>query len=106
MFTDLVGFSALVQEDEALALRTVEDTSNLLRPVIVAYGGREVKALGDGFLVEFDSALDATECAIVLPMCPRPIKPIFVPSLASSRLDIAPPYLERDQTGESVGPDS
>lgn len=64
MFTDLVDFSALAQEDEALALRTVEEFSNLLRPLFTAHGGREVKTLGDGFLVEFDSALDATECAI------------------------------------------
>jgi tetratricopeptide (TPR) repeat protein len=64
MFTDLVDFSALAQQDEALALRTVEEISNLLRPLFTDHGGREVKALGDGFLVEFDSALDATECAI------------------------------------------
>ena len=64
MFIDLVDFSALAQQDEALALRTVEEFSNLLRPLFTVHGGREVKALGDGFLVEFNSALDATECAI------------------------------------------
>jgi len=64
MFTDLVDFSALAQQDEALALRTVDEISSLLRPLFAAHDGREVKALGDGFLVEFDSALDATECSI------------------------------------------
>ncbi len=64
MFTDLVDYSALAQQDEALALRTVEEVSSLLRPLFTTHGGREVKSLGDGFLVEFDSALDATECAI------------------------------------------
>ncbi len=66
MFTDLVAFSALAQQDEALALRTVEEISALLRPLFTAHGGREVKGLGDGFLVEFGSALDATECAIAI----------------------------------------
>lgn len=66
MFTDLVDFSALAQQDEALALRTVEEISTLLRPLFTVHSGREVKALGDGFLVEFNSALDAAECAIAI----------------------------------------
>ena len=64
MFTDMVGFSALTQQDERLALQTVDEYQRLLRPLFGQHRGREVKALGDGFLVDFDSALDATECAI------------------------------------------
>jgi eukaryotic-like serine/threonine-protein kinase len=64
MFTDMVDFSALAQHDESLALRTVGEYQRLLRPVFSGHNGREVKALGDGFMVEFGSALDATECAI------------------------------------------
>ncbi|MFZ0829865.1 MAG: AAA family ATPase, partial [Thermoplasmata archaeon] len=66
MFTDMVGFSALAQQDERLALRTVEEYQRLLRPIFERHHGREVKALGDGFMVDFDSALDATECAIAI----------------------------------------
>ncbi|MGC2289423.1 MAG: AAA family ATPase [Thermoplasmata archaeon] len=64
MFIDMVGFSALAQRDERQALQTVDEFQRLLRPLFPQHRGREVKTLGDGFLVEFDSALDATECAI------------------------------------------
>ena len=64
MFTDLVGFTASAQADEAAALARVQEQASVLRPLFGSYGGREIKSTGDGFLVEFDSALQATECAI------------------------------------------
>ncbi len=64
MFTDMVGFSALTQRDEPLALKQVDEQRRLVRPVLVRFGGQEVKTMGDGSLVVFDSALDATECAV------------------------------------------
>jgi len=64
MFTDMVGYSALAQRDEPLALRLLETQRALVRPVLQSHGGREVNRMGDGFLVEFPSALQALECAI------------------------------------------
>jgi len=64
MFTDTVGFSSLAQTDESGALRLLSEQQGLVRPVIARYGGHEIKSTGDGFLVEFVSALRATECAI------------------------------------------
>jgi class 3 adenylate cyclase/tetratricopeptide (TPR) repeat protein len=64
MFTDMVGFSALTQQDEPLALRLMEEQRKIVRPVIGRFAGKEVKTMGDGALVVFDSALDATECAV------------------------------------------
>ncbi len=64
MFTDMVGFSALTQHDEPLALTLMEEHRGIVRPVFVRFAGREVKTMGDGALVVFDSALDATECAV------------------------------------------
>jgi class 3 adenylate cyclase/tetratricopeptide (TPR) repeat protein len=64
MFTDIVGFSALTQRDEPAALRLLEEHRGILRPMFPRFGGREVKTIGDAFLVEFGSALEATECAI------------------------------------------
>ena len=66
MFTDVVGFSALTQQNEPLALRLLDEHRNILRPIFVLHEGREVKTLGDGFLVEFESALEATKCAVAL----------------------------------------
>jgi len=54
----------LAQADEALALRLREEHEEIVRPLLAAHEGREVKSTGDGFLAEFSSALRAVQCAI------------------------------------------
>lgn len=64
MFTDMVGYSALAQRNEELALELLEEHRRVLQPLFSGSGGRVIDTMGDGFLVEFPSALAAVRCAI------------------------------------------
>src|SRR6266704_6900505 len=64
MFTDMVGYSALAQRDDKIALELLEEHRRLLRELFPQFHGTEIKTIGDAFLVEFGSALEAAQCAI------------------------------------------
>jgi adenylate cyclase len=61
---DAVGYSRLMQEDEASTISALEDSKELMSSLIQQYGGRVVDAPGDNLLAEFGSVVDATECAV------------------------------------------
>src|SRR5437899_8052497 len=64
VFTDMVDYSALAQRDQALALELLEEHRQIIRSLFHRFNGTEIKTIGDAFLVEFHSALEAAQCAI------------------------------------------
>jgi adenylate cyclase len=62
---DIVGFSGLMEADEAgTLLRLKANRQAIFDPMVAAHGGRIVKLMGDGALVEFASVVDAVDCAL------------------------------------------
>ncbi|MCP5076254.1 MAG: hypothetical protein GY947_23530 [Rhodobacteraceae bacterium] len=64
---DVVGYSTLMNEDEAGTLAALKaHRADLFDPETAKRGGRIVKLMGDGVLVEFPSVVDAVECALAI----------------------------------------
>jgi adenylate cyclase len=64
---DVVGYSRLVERDEARTLGRLKDhRKNLIEPLIAEHQGRIVKLMGDGALCEFGSIVDAVACALAI----------------------------------------
>ena len=64
---DVVGFSRLVAaNEEATLARLKAARAELIDPAIAEHRGRLFKTTGDGFLVEFASAVDAVRCAVAI----------------------------------------
>ncbi len=62
MFSDVVGYTAIMGRDEQQALRALEDHRELLRLLLQKFNGRMVGEIGDGTLTSFHSAIDAVNC--------------------------------------------
>jgi len=63
MFSDVVGYTAMMGRDEQLALRALEAHRDLLRLLLPKFNGRIAGEIGDGTLTSFQSAVDAVNCA-------------------------------------------
>jgi TolB-like protein/class 3 adenylate cyclase len=63
---DVVGYSRLMGEDEAGTAKAVRERREAATPIVREFGGRLVKTMGDGILLEFPSVVAAVECAIAI----------------------------------------
>jgi hypothetical protein len=66
MAIDVVGYSRLMSEDEAGTAFSVREHRDAARPIVTGFGGRIVKTMGDGLLLEFPSVVAALECAVAI----------------------------------------
>ena len=65
LLADVVGYSRLMSVDEeGTHLRLTDYVKILIEPAVAEHRGRLVRSMGDGMLVEFDSALDAVRCGV------------------------------------------
>jgi adenylate cyclase len=66
MFTDIVGFTALMADNESEALSLLKEFRKTLRSAISRFGGKWLETAGDGVLASFASAIDAVNCALLI----------------------------------------
>ena len=66
MFTDMVGYTALIQADERLGVESRERYWNVLERGHEAFEGRIVQRLGDGSMSMFPSSLAGVQAAVAM----------------------------------------
>src|SRR4026207_886181 len=66
MFTDIVGYTALMGKDEQKAFELLDKNRQVQKPIIEQYNGRFIKELGDGILSSFPTVSDALFTAITI----------------------------------------
>ncbi len=66
MFTDIVGYTALMGESEEKGHRVRARQGQVLRPLVEQYGGEWVQHVGDETLSSFPSAVDGVNCALAI----------------------------------------
>lgn len=64
MFTDIVGYTALMGKDEENTLRILNKNRELQKPIIEEFNGRWIKELGDGVMASFSTVSDCVKAAI------------------------------------------
>ncbi len=64
MFTDIVGYTALMGHDEEKAFVILNKNRALQKPIIEQYNGKWIKELGDGVMASFNTVSDAVNAAI------------------------------------------
>jgi len=71
MFTDIVGYTALMGQNREKALILVRTNRRIQKELIAKHNGLWLKEMGDGSLSCFETALDAVNCAIEIQKAAR-----------------------------------
>src|SRR5215217_4290010 len=66
MFTDIVGYTASMGEDEQKAFELLNKNRQIQKPIIETYNGNWIKEMGDGILASFHAVTDAVLCACTI----------------------------------------
>jgi class 3 adenylate cyclase len=66
MFTDIEGYTAIMQQDEQQALTLRNRHREVLQKEHAQYNGRIIQYYGDGTLSIFQSAIQAVQCAVAM----------------------------------------
>ena len=69
MFTDIVGYTALMGKDEKKAQAMIRKNREIQLSLIRKYNGRFIKEMGDGTMASFSAASNAVYCAIEIQYC-------------------------------------
>jgi class 3 adenylate cyclase len=90
MFTDAVGFSARMQEQEIATLNRLERDTAVMRRMIENHAGTVLKSTGDGLLIQFVSAVQAVACALEIQhhLAAQAADPAYAKSLLRYRVGI------------------
>jgi len=64
MFTDIVGYTAMMGNDEKKAFELLSKNRQIQKPIIEKYNGRWIKEMGDGVMASFNTASDAVHAAM------------------------------------------
>ena len=64
MFTDIVGYTALMGNDEKKAFELLSKNRQIQKPIIEKYNGKWVKEMGDGVMASFNTVSDAVNAAM------------------------------------------
>jgi class 3 adenylate cyclase len=66
MFTDIVGYTALMGRDEQMAFKLLDTNRQIHKQAIEQYNGKLIKELGDGVMASFNTVSDAVNAAIII----------------------------------------
>ena len=80
MFTDIQGYTAMMQRDEELAINIRNRHRKIFNSTTKKFNGKILQYFGDGTLSTFKSAIDAVKCAIEMQMAfqKEPVIPVRI----------------------------